>query len=859
MNHGKIPPYSSDAESAVLGSVFLDNSCWGQVFSSLNEEDFYLESNRRVFRHMYKLFEDGVPVDHVTLGNSLRQSGDLEKIGGVMALNDYTEHVATLSNISYYANIVREKSATRRVIYNAQNLVSEGMMDVGVDGLSKSMEELLKSAQMLARTRMPDSLLDMGEKVMANYKMVANGYRGIELPWPSMDAMTAGLWPKTVTMFVARPGTGKCLRYDTLVMNSNSGAYFTIEDIVKSRMNILTRNENGSISRIRPDAWLSTGRKQCVAVSSHGGRKISGTPEHPLMTPDGWKRIDELQVGEYIEVAGSVPEPYFTVDADKEEAIILGMMLADGGLTGGTPRFNKKCPIVSRVLSDAVQHYGWELVNTARGKLNGEHSIISNGDFFRWWDKKVGHRYLSKNKIIPNRVFGYSNENLSTFIGAMWSCDGSFPISKNGQVTAEISFASKEMVEQVQRLMLRFGIHGRIRSKVTILNGKKFNSWSYTVYSHSHDAFVASIPILGDKAEKLARLSYSNNPNIGGIPITGRMKKDMIERIGKLSNDERVSKYNSVSKMLGMTTRISANKLYRRKTVSSRVFSAFVEVFGWDHWRHLLVNRWDKIIDIKDDGVQDVYDLTVMGTHNFLANDIVAHNTFVAVVCARHAWQNGKKVLIVSPEMSKDEIAERFFVIHAGVSYHNVITGQLATIQEQKLKDSIDSVSGSGNLWIMDSDDDLSPKGMEAAIRACQPDMVAIDSIYDIKVSGDRKDRALGALEWMKRCAKDLGFAAVGFAQQNRSAELSEKKGGGARLGTIALADEIGQDAHAVFALEQSKDEKDDKKMSFKPLKLRRGQYKKPKITVNWDFESMVFDEIVEEEVDGDFSEEIPF
>ena len=444
MNEGRVPPYNQEAECAVLGSILLNNESWGKVHTLLSGDDFYIYKNKVIFESIGSLMEAGTPIDHVTLGGELMRRGDLERIGGAMALDDLTRQVATVANVNHYAHIVREAAAIRKVIQGAQKVVSEGFGANGVDGLSAGMDELIMAARGLARTRMPDSLLAMGDRVMDNYELVASGFRGIELPWPSMDMMTAGLWPKTLTMFVARPGTGK---------------------------------------------------------------------------------------------------------------------------------------------------------------------------------------------------------------------------------------------------------------------------------------------------------------------------------------------------------------------------------------------------------------------------------TFVAVVCARHAWLKGRKVLIVSPEMSKDEIAERFFVIQAGVSYHNVITGQLPTTQKMKLAQTIEEAKKLDGLWIMDSDDDLTPKGIEAAIRACEPDLVACDSIYDIKIKGDRKERALGALEFMKRNCKELNYASVGFAQQNRSAELAENKGGGARLGTIALADEIGQDAHAVFALEQSKDERDDKRMNFKPLKLRRGQSKKSKVVANWDFDRMFFDEIIEEKKadEDEDMDEIPF
>lgn len=441
MRGGRVPPHNQEAEVAVLGAVLLNNECWGEAYAILDAGDFYSESNRKVYEAMGDLFASGTPVDHVTLGHMLRQKGDLEKIGGAIALANITDAVATTANMSYYADIVRETSQLRTLIYEADKVSSKGFSSVTIEDMAGDVEGLVAAAQALGRRRMPDSLLSLGDKVLENYKMVAEGYRGIELPWPSLDNMTAGLWPKTVTMFVARPGVGK---------------------------------------------------------------------------------------------------------------------------------------------------------------------------------------------------------------------------------------------------------------------------------------------------------------------------------------------------------------------------------------------------------------------------------TQVAIICARHAWLKGRRVLVVSPEMPKDEIAERFFVTHAAVSYQGVINGELPTPMVEKLESTIERDRDLPGLYILDSDDDLSPRGIDSAVRASNPHLVAVDSMYDLKIKGERRDRMLMALEWIKGNSRSYGYAAVGFAQQNRIAELSEKKGGGARLGTIALADEIGQDAQTVIALEQTKDDKADKIMKFHPLKIRRGQFKRSKVKSVWDFDRMNFDEIEDVE-ESEYSDEIPF
>jgi replicative DNA helicase len=219
--------------------------------------------------------------------------------------------------------------------------------------------------------------------------------------------------------------------------------------------------------------------------------------------------------------------------------------------------------------------------------------------------------------------------------------------------------------------------------------------------------------------------------------------------------------------------------------------------------------------------------------------------SLIAMLIARHAWQHGHPVLVVSPEMEKEEMAERFFALEASVSYTDMIRGTVPSAQRPALEGAVDRLRRERGVWIVDGHDDLTPRGLTAAIQACKPTLVAVDSLYDLHIQGDGHDRVLGALRWMKRVRRDTRVAFVGFSQQNRDAELSARKGGGARLGTIGKADELAQDAHNIFALEQDKDLRADKIMRIKPLKARRG-YRGgiDHVDIRWDFASMNFAEI---------------
>ena len=68
---GRVPPYAQEAEEAVLGGILLNNEALFQIQDILKPEDFYVETNRRIFAAVESLSRAGLPVDHVTLGNEL--------------------------------------------------------------------------------------------------------------------------------------------------------------------------------------------------------------------------------------------------------------------------------------------------------------------------------------------------------------------------------------------------------------------------------------------------------------------------------------------------------------------------------------------------------------------------------------------------------------------------------------------------------------------------------------------------------------------------------------------------------------------------------------------------------------------
>jgi len=239
--------------------------------------------------------------------------------------------------------------------------------------------------------------------------------------------------------------------------------------------------------------------------------------------------------------------------------------------------------------------------------------------------------------------------------------------------------------------------------------------------------------------------------------------------------------------------------------------------------------------------------------------------TFIMVIIARHLWRMGKRVLLISPEMMKNEIAERFYMIETGVNVRNAVKRQLSTFEMDRFKEYVKQLEErrrvgqmEGDIRIMDSGDNLTFYGIEEAIRDFEPHIILIDSMYMLQVRGDRTERTMKVVDWVRRVSKRFMLPFVLFHQLSRNAVKDEKKGGtGYTSEAIALTDQLLWDANAVFILEQDKDMKRDNRMRIHVGKLRSGIRPNDPIDIHWDLETMNFREIGREKEyeDEDFNE----
>jgi len=210
---GAVPPHNIEAEESVLGAVMLSADAANIALEKLRAEDFYKPAHQSVFEAINRLFDGNQPIDAVTVADHLRRTNQLDRVGGVGFLTTLLDGVPTTSNIGYYADIVEETAARRRLLA-AGSAVARIAMETDRD-----IADVLDAAEMevfrVAERSVGDGLVAVGPLLEETLERIEElGTRGDDITgvatgFKDLDAKLAGLHPANLVVIAARPSMGK--------------------------------------------------------------------------------------------------------------------------------------------------------------------------------------------------------------------------------------------------------------------------------------------------------------------------------------------------------------------------------------------------------------------------------------------------------------------------------------------------------------------------------------------------------------------------------------------------------------------------------------------------------------------------
>lgn len=214
----RLPPHNSDAETALISAVLLDNTMLPEVLDSVGAADFYAPSHQKIFDAALTLFGRGDPVDLVTVKNLLTERKEIERVAGegyrgVAYLAWLSDAAPRAANAAYYAKIVRDKAVLRRLIDKAAAITRKCYEDSG------DTDDVLNFAEQsvfgLADDRLRPSISQLAPLIDQNIDDLErrqdgnSALTGVPTGFVELDFMLAGLQPTDLVILAARPSMGK--------------------------------------------------------------------------------------------------------------------------------------------------------------------------------------------------------------------------------------------------------------------------------------------------------------------------------------------------------------------------------------------------------------------------------------------------------------------------------------------------------------------------------------------------------------------------------------------------------------------------------------------------------------------------
>jgi replicative DNA helicase len=171
----RIPPHNLDAERAVLGAVLLEGrETLPRVIELLRSSDFYTEAHRLIFEAMLRLFDRGQPVDLITLNEELRRSEQLQAVGGPAALAQLAEEASIAAHLASYATIVRDMAVLRELIQTSTEVITEAFE--AKEDVQSLVDDAERRIFALAERRLEGNALPVGKILKNTFEYIERLY-----------------------------------------------------------------------------------------------------------------------------------------------------------------------------------------------------------------------------------------------------------------------------------------------------------------------------------------------------------------------------------------------------------------------------------------------------------------------------------------------------------------------------------------------------------------------------------------------------------------------------------------------------------------------------------------------------------
>ncbi|GIJ20250.1 hypothetical protein Vlu01_08740 [Micromonospora lutea] len=506
------------------------------------------------------------------------------------------------------------------------------------------------------------SVMRLGDRPVIQTSVIPTGSIALDV------ALGVGGLPRGRVVEVYGPeSSGKCLTADTHVWTDRG--LETVEELFARcgqpasctsrvtdirELGVRMVNERGELEPVA--ALTHNNRKPVTKLRLRSGRTVTATKNHPLrvITERGfiaWRTVGNIQPGDYLVSATfGASEAAHGDGLSEDEAVLLGYLVAEGSLSyQHSVRFTNWDPEVSGEYCRLMeQTFGVDVRN-----YDNREFVVSGGAFRKRLSEEYGLDYVTAHgKSVPYRVRTAGHKMQRAFLSALFEGDGWIDESS----TIGLGTASEQLAREVQLLLYGLNIPNTVSAKWNEKYQRDY--WTVTVNPSVAHRFVNEVGFRSARrraqVERCFRLS-SRDAQFENIPHLKGLIRDLRDDCGGDRAFDR-----------------AAGDLFRADTELACSRSRLMKIVEWGdrradrlsvsgqailaHLRHLATSAYtyEKVVEVADAGTQPTFDVMLPGTHSFLANGVLSHNTTVALHAVANAQRAGGIAAFIDAEHALD-------------------------------------------------------------------------------------------------------------------------------------------------------------------------------------------------------------